>query len=565
MEVIKKRKFSHLFLLIILIILQFLVIVFWYLEIQTDAKTKAISDKENSYRKGIFYLNKSQKSLNDAQLYYKDYLILHNKEALSNYYYSINDFKKYLDSLNEVQVRNKIKNDKNGALNTLSATLDSIINSQSEMMNRSLDNLNFKSFDYKVILKSIRVDSLVSKDTIKKKGFFSRVMSAVKGKNDVKKEKLKVVISYKYLNELKSGEVKNQIEKLLKESNNYYKKQIEKSRATFLITDEANLNLFNLNTDLIDSSTKLIDSTNDSLNFFQLKNLAQATNIQKEYVTKRNYIIVFLIVLMMIFTALLFYLTRLTFEYEKQLVLAQKNILKSLNFKNRIVSMISHEVRSPLSILSMYCKNISSKIQDVEIKDIFKSMQYTTNTLLVLTNQILEYSRNEDKKIELKNANFNLKNELEKIIDPLRSLAESKGNKLLVKGDIDAKIEVFSDAVRISQLFYNIVGNAVKFTENGLISIDFETQIASKNKILLIASVTDTGKGISEFDLKNVFEDYYQGGTSKSLNGMGVGLGLKLCKEIVELFKGTIAIESIQNQGSKVSFSIYLQLNKVNL
>jgi signal transduction histidine kinase len=562
LEVIKKRKVSHLVLLILLIILQFLVIVFWYLETQSDTKFKAINDKQTSYRNGMHYLNKSQKSLNEAQSHYKDYLILHNKEALSNYYISINQFKKYLDSLNDLQVKNQINNNKKEEISSLSTTLDSIINSQSIMMNKSLDNLNFKAFDYNVILKSIRVDSLVSKDTIAKKGFFSRVMSAVKGKTDVKKEKLKVVISYKYLNELKSGEVKNQIEKLLKESNDYYKKQIEKSRATFLISDEANLSLFNLNTDLVDSSYKLIDSTNDSLNHFQDTNLAKATDIHKDYVKKRNYIIVFLILLMMLFTALLFYLTRITFEYEKRLVLAQENILKSLNFKNRIVSMISHEVRSPLSILSIYCKNISSKIQDLEIQDIFKSMQYTTNTLLVLTNQILEYSRNEDKKIELKNANFNLKTELDKIIVPLSTLAESKGNKLMVNGKIDDAIEINSDAVRISQLFYNIVGNAVKFTENGVITIDVSTENKTKENIVLSATVTDTGKGISESDLKNVFEDYYQSDASKSLSGMGVGLGLKLCKEIVELFKGSIDINSVPNKGTEVSFRIQLQLSK---
>jgi signal transduction histidine kinase len=528
----------------------------------TDEKLNLVSQRETAFKNGMYYLNKSQKSLSNAQSHYKDYLILHNKQALSDYYGSINEFKIYLDSLNEVQIKNQIRNNNNESLTSLSATLDSIIQSQTIMMNKNVDNLNFKPFDYNVILKSIKVDSLVSKDTIAKKGFFSRVLSAVAGKTDVKKEKLKVVISYKYLNELKSGEVKNQIEKLLKESNDYYKKQIEKSRATFLITDKANLSLFNLNTDLVNSSYKLIDTTNESLNYFQTNNLIEGKKIQNEYVKKRNYMIVFLVVLMIFFTVMLYYLTRLSFEYEKRIEIAQKSILQSLNYKNRIVSMISHEVRSPLSILSIYSKKISSKIQDVEIQEIFKSMQYTTNTLLVLTNQILEYSKNEHKKFELKNSNFNLKDTLEKILLPLITLSESKGNKLVVNEEIDENIVVNSDAVRISQLFYNIVGNAVKYTENGVITIDITSKDITKENMLLLVSISDTGKGITESDLKNVFEDFYQSESTNSMSGMGVGLGLNLCKEIVGLFKGSIDIESVFNHGSKVYFTIQLKLSK---
>ena len=152
---------------------------------------------------------------------------------------------------------------------------------------------------------------------------------------------------------------------------------------------------------------------------------------------------------------------------------------------------------------------------------------------------------------------FNLGNAIKYILR-----AESKGNKLVVNGEIDDSIEINSDAVRISQLFYNIVGNAVKFTEKGIITIDVTTENKTNENIILIASVTDTGKGISAADLKNVFEDFYQSEASKSLSGMGVGLGLKLCKEIVELFKGSIDINSDLNKGTKVSFRIQLQLSK---
>ena len=99
----------------------------------------------------------------------------------------------------------------------------------------------------------------------------------------------------------------------------------------------------------------------------------------------------------------------MAFEYEQKIVHAQEKITESLNFKNRIIGMMSHEIRSPLTILSIYSQKISASIQDLTLKDTFKSIQFTTNSLLVLSNQILEYSKDEKYRLELRPKNFHLK------------------------------------------------------------------------------------------------------------------------------------------------------------
>ncbi len=105
-----------------------------------------------------------------------------------------------------------------------------------------------------------------------------------------------------------------------------------------------------------------------------------------------------------------------------------------------------------------------------------------------------------------------------------------------------------------------MVGNALKFTKKGQIKLTTRTEENAQGRINLLVTVADTGVGISKDDLKNVFEDYYQG--SNGITSMGIGLGLKLCKEIVDLFDGEISIVSELNEGTAVSFRI--QMDGIN-
>jgi signal transduction histidine kinase len=108
------------------------------------------------------------------------------------------------------------------------------------------------------------------------------------------------------------------------------------------------------------------------------------------------------------------------------------------------------------------------------------------------------------------------------------------------------------------QLFYNIVGNANKFTENGLISIDIRLDEISDYEFNCNITIKDNGIGISENDLAHIFESHYQGTVSEKVNDLGIGLGLHLCKEIVTLFDGAINVESIENKGTTVVFNLIL-------
>lgn len=551
---INNRKKFHFSLIIFIIVLQCLVLYFWYIETENDNKLRNLSTDVTIANDGAYYTTKSYSKLNKSQVFLQDFIKNKNKKSLLKYYESLDGLNSYLDSLDIVLKKGEKSMEE---IYFLKQNLDSVLSSKIFMISKK-DESTYNRFNYDGILNSVNVDSIVTKDSVARKGLFSRLGDAIFNKKNIQKEKLKIIISYKYQNKLRTGEIKNEIENILKTSDKFYSDNMKKLEDAYYISDKNNLKLYKLNAKLLESSINLIDLFNNSLNSLKNKNNDNFTEITKKYLKQRNYIIFLLTLLMLLFSIILYRFTRLAFQLENKLVTSKKIILNNLEYKNKIIGMISHEIRSPLSIISIYSKMVSSKVDDKEVKEVFKSIEYTTSTLLLLSGQILEYSKNENKKMELINTQFNLNDVLVKIVDPLTPLALTKGNKLRVEKNISKQFIVLSDPTKISQLFYNLVGNAIKFTENGTISIEIFSNKVSSKKINLLIEVNDSGVGISEDELKNIFEDFYQG--SNGFNNVGVGLGLKICKEIVELFGGTIEVESQYGAGTKVKLNLFMNL-----
>lgn len=140
----------------------------------------------------------------------------------------------------------------------------------------------------------------------------------------------------------------------------------------------------------------------------------------------------------------------------------------------------------------------------------------------------------------------------------MASLLQTKGNTLVISSHIETNELVFTDVAKIHQLFYNLIGNANKFTENGKINVDVNLETISDFEKNFKVIISDNGIGINKNDLENIFESYYQGVVSDNVTDLGVGLGLNICKEIIELFDGEIHIESEPNKGTKVTFNLIL-------
>jgi signal transduction histidine kinase len=564
----KYRKIIHFSLIASIVLFQLLILIIFYNEIFNESKLDSIAEEIKANQKIVGVLNTTKKNYAVAQENFQSFLSTHDTPQLTKFNSNVITLSDNLDTLSYYSEKNENWKDfqqKNNPENAseqllLKTKLDSILNKQlPPSIKFNLDDFKLKPFNYKDVLNSIQVESSKEVDTVKKKGFFGRLGNALSGKVDVQKEKVNVLVSMKFGKKVTTGDVATQLAAAFKNTNQYYAAEFSKIKGTLLNFQKKEAAFAALNLKLLNYSATLLRNYEQSLADFSAATSERFNEQYKINKSIRNYTIIGLIILVIIISVILTYLTRLAFDYENRLVIAQVKIQQNLSFKNRIIGMISHEIRSPLSIISIYSKYLSAKIQDEEIKNVFDSVQFTTNSLTMLSNQILEYSKNENKELSLNVTAFNLEEQLSNVVKSLQTLVADNGNKLVYEQKIEKNIIVNSDTTKIHQLLYNIIGNANKFTKQGTITINCNAVQDKNNIINLIIAVKDTGAGISQEELPHIFDQFYQGESGSNINSLGVGLGLNLCKELVELFKGTIQVTSKENEGTTVSFNLLLQ------
>ena len=562
----KHRKAVHFALLASIIFLQLLLLVILYNEIFNESKLDDLETELKISDQAKHFSDLTKGDYIAAQHNLQNYIQTKDNQYLTNYNTALYNLNQNIDSLAKTVGKSNLyslylnrKDSTPLSIEELNKAIDSLINVQilpSTQLEKDLLKLN--PFNYEDVLNSITVESYMMVDSVERKGLFGRLGNAISGKVDVQKEKLNVLVSMKYGKKATTGNIEEQLANAFKNTNNYYQNEFSNYKNNLTALKGKDSNFLNRNNQLLDYSglllkkydTALVSFTNDS----KLK-------FQDQYKTNkliRNYAVIGLVLFMVIISGILILLTRLAFDYEKRLLLAQEKIQQNLSFKNRIVGMISHEIRSPLNILSIYSKNISKQIKDESVQESLKSIQFTTNSLSLLANQVLDYSKNENKKLELNKSNFYLKDELNEILKSLSSFVENNGNRLEIENKISENFLIHSDAVKIHQLFYNIVGNANKFTKKGLITISLNSEKTLDHKINLLVAIKDNGMGIDEADIQHIFENYHQGQISADVKNLGAGLGLNLCKEIIDLFDGTIKVSSKKNIETIVSFNLLL-------
>ena len=562
----KNRKAVHFALLASIIFLQLLLLVILYNEIFNESKLDNLETELEISDQAKHFSDLTKGDYIAVQYNLQNYIQTKDNQYLTNYNTALNNLNKNIDSLAKTSNNSdsfllylkKIDSD-TLSIKQLNNAIDSLINVQilpSPQLEKDLLKLN--RFNYEDVLNSITVESYMMVDSVERKGLFTRLGNAISGKVDVQKEKVNVVVTMKYGKKVSTGNIEEQLANAFKNTNNYYQNEFLNYKNNLSALKGKDSDFLNRNNQLLDYSGLLLEKYNKALASFSNDTKHKFQDQYKTNKLIRNYAVIGLVLFMVIISGILILLTRLAFDYEKRLLLAQEKIQQNLSFKNRIVGMISHEIRSPLNILSIYSRNISKQIKDESLQESLKSIQFTTNSLSLLANQVLDYSKNENKKLELNKSEFKLKDELDEILKSLASFVENNNNKLEIKNTITENFQIHSDVVKIHQLFYNIVGNANKFTKKGIIKVDLKTEKTINNQLNLSIEIKDNGIGINEEDLQHIFESYYQGEISANVKNLGAGLGLNLCKELIELFDGKINVTSKKNVGTTVQFNLLL-------
>lgn len=245
----------------------------------------------------------------------------------------------------------------------------------------------------------------------------------------------------------------------------------------------------------------------------------------------------------------------LSFRFTRKLQRAKEDAERASKAKTDFLSMISHEIRTPLNaVIGLTNYLISDKPRTDQVGDL-KTLKFSAENLYVLINDVLDYSKLEAGKLEFEEANVNVRELGENIVKAQESRAREKGIELSIRCDDDIPRMIICDGLRLSQILTNLVGNAVKFTEEGKVTLDLTRVAGTKKKVSIKFSIEDTGIGIPKEKQDSIFETFSQASSSTTRQYGGTGLGLSITKKILDIQNTELHLFSVEDIGSRFYFT----------
>ncbi|BAH73653.1 PAS domain S-box protein [Solidesulfovibrio magneticus] len=231
--------------------------------------------------------------------------------------------------------------------------------------------------------------------------------------------------------------------------------------------------------------------------------------------------------------------------------------------KSEFLANMSHEIRTPLNGVLGMLQLLETTDQTDEQKEYLFGAISSTKRLTRLLSDILDISRIEAGRMEIVEVEFNIKKTRDSIKELFNPEAKGKGLRLEFGRDEDLPLVLVGDEARLRQILFNLVGNAIKFTEKGEIRIDASLLPSSSDShVRVLVTVRDTGIGIPEEHLKGIFEPFVQAEASYTRRFQGAGLGLSIVRRLVKLMGGDISIDSTVGEGTTVYLSLPFKLPK---
>jgi len=378
--------------------------------------------------------------------------------------------------------------------------------------------------------------AIIQPDTIRfkpeeKKGFFKRVF----GKKDTTTRR-PVIIDKTKEKEIIKKEIAGIEEQITSQAKRLQSSETALFEQNIKLTQTLNRHIFSL-------------ETSEQL---RLESKTQEADTMAEKTYRGMAIFTVTAVLLLIFILILFFRNLQKNRTYQQVLKEAKAEAESLaKAKEMFVATVSHEMRTPVNAIYGLTGQMLQKTSPGEMANDLKVVHNSAEHLIALVNDTLDFSKIESQKLKIEQVDFLPAEILNEIQILHKDSAQKKGINLIINNQTDKNLVLQGDPIRLKQVLINLITNAIKFTHKGQVTLTVSGEEISGRAYKLHIEVSDTGVGISEEDLKLIFDEFVQLGTDLTQKQRGAGLGLSIVKKLVHLQDGEIKVESTPGKGTR--------------